>query len=302
MKDERRTEIKVGLTVIIGIIVFLGILLWAKNASLFSNEKTLRIHFDQAAALATGDPVMVNGVRKGRVTEVSAQNDGALVKIALEEDTDLRKDAKFSIMMLDLMGGKKIEIVPGTSPQKLDFSEIQKGKFGGDISTAMAALSSVQTDLIDVIQQIKISLTELNSFLKDEKFKNDVRTAASNLNTLTERLNKIIETNKADIDKIVKSGSALLAKTNALVDSNKENFSALLKESLAAVKSANALTDSLQSFLQETRAGKNNLGKLIEDKKMITNLQDAANKLNELIDILIKQLKNEGINVDANIF
>ena len=43
MKEQRKTEIKVGLTVIFGILIFLWIFGWAKNLSIRSSENFLKI-------------------------------------------------------------------------------------------------------------------------------------------------------------------------------------------------------------------------------------------------------------------
>jgi hypothetical protein len=47
MKDDRKTEIKVGLTVLVGILIFIWIFGWAKNFSLKSNEHVVKVKFDK---------------------------------------------------------------------------------------------------------------------------------------------------------------------------------------------------------------------------------------------------------------
>jgi hypothetical protein len=46
----------------------------------------------------------------------------------------------------------------------------------------------------------------------------------------------------------------------------------------------------------------NNIGKLLYDENIIKDLKLTLKQVNELTSILIEQLKNEGVNVDANIF
>jgi phospholipid/cholesterol/gamma-HCH transport system substrate-binding protein len=154
MKNKSKTEIRVGIITIASIIVVLWILGWAKNIDPLDEKLLLNIKFDSVAGLNVGDPVAINGVKKGYVNNISSIDNGVLVNVTLEKDVIINEDAKISVMMLDLMGGKIIEINPGQSKKTIDFSITQAGSFSGDISTAMAALSSVQNDLIDLVLQL----------------------------------------------------------------------------------------------------------------------------------------------------
>ena len=69
MKDQSKTEIKVGIMVIVGTLVFLWIIGWAKNFSISTSEKFLEVKFPTVAGLEADDPVTVNGVRKGTVQD-----------------------------------------------------------------------------------------------------------------------------------------------------------------------------------------------------------------------------------------
>ena len=57
MKDLRKTEIRVGITVIVGLLIFIWILSWAKNFSLSSNQKSLLVKFNSVAGLEIGDTI-----------------------------------------------------------------------------------------------------------------------------------------------------------------------------------------------------------------------------------------------------
>ena len=301
MKNQRKTEIKVGLTVVIGLLLLVWILGWAKNVSVLSEKKILKIEFDNAAGLAPGDAVMVNGVRKGKVESVTVSGSGVLVSAALDPDVKLKRDAQFSIMMLDLMGGKKIEISPGSEEQPLDFSKVQHGTFKGDIATAMAALSSVQSDLIEVIQEIKFALKETNSFLKDEEFKADLKNTVVNLSSLTKGLNTLIAENREGLKDLINNGNKLASSADSLLAKNGSNFTQLIAGSKSFVEKSNAVLDSVNLFLSQTRAKKNNLGKALYDKTVLKNLAKSIERINKLTKVLLEQLKSEGINVDAKI-
>ena len=66
-------------------------------------------------------------------------------------------------------------------------------------------------------------------------------------------------------------------------------------------KSDTLLTD-LNNLTKETMNQQNNVGKLLYDEDVIKDLKQTLKQVNDLTSILIEQLKNDGINVDANIF
>ena len=124
MNNEKKTEIKVGITIIVALLLFIFVYGWAKNFSLNSNNKLLYIKFPTVAGLEIGDMVSVNGVRKGLVESITSDDNHALVQVIFNEEVNLKQDATFSIMMLDLMGGKKIEIKAGDSDQFLNYDTL----------------------------------------------------------------------------------------------------------------------------------------------------------------------------------
>ncbi len=302
MKQTKKTEIKVGITVAVGIILFLWIFGWAKNYRLNSERKIVKVEFGSVAGLETGDAVTINGVRKGYVEDIRNSGNSVLVTVNLDDDVKLKKDATFSILMLDLMGGKKIEINPGNDTRELNYSEIQTGKFLGDISTAMAMLSSVQNDLVDVIKEVKISLTNLNDVFGKKEFFENLENTVNNLSELTVEFKSLLKNQKPEIEKLVKNSNALAENVNNMILENKNNLRTTVESASAVLSEMKKMITKINRLSDETVNRKNNLGKILYDENLIKNLKSSLEKLNKLSGILIEQLQNEGVNVDANIF
>ncbi|MBI9072289.1 MAG: MCE family protein [Melioribacteraceae bacterium] len=302
MQNQKKTNIKVGITVLVSIILVIFVYGWTKNIDLFSEKKILKINFDSVAGLEKGDAVTINGVKKGFVEDIISTNNSVLVKCTMNNDVVLRSDAKFSVMMLDLMGGKKIEISPGNNNGILDFENVQNGIFAGDISTAMAMLSSVQTDLVDVIKEVKISLTNINSFLADETFNENVKSTLAGIENLTEKLNTSIEENRAGIKKLITSGIEFTEASRMLIEENKTDISETLTESKKLLENGNKLIKKINELALQVQNKENNLGKLLYDEEFLIQIKNSMRQLEKLTKILTEQLEGEGINVDANIF
>jgi phospholipid/cholesterol/gamma-HCH transport system substrate-binding protein len=301
MKDQRKTEIRVGITVIIGLLLFLWILGWAKNFSLVSNEKETTVKFRNVAGLEIGDNVTISGVRKGYVKDMQIKDNDVYVTLSLDEDVKLNKDASFSVAMLDLMGGKRIEIDPGTSNEAFNYSEIHNGKFMSDIPFVMSMVGNMQKDIAGSLKDIEITLKSLNSYLTDENLHKDVKNSVSNLSEVTEKLKLILNENREDIRKLIENSNALTGDAKKMINENKDNIASSLGSLKDVLQKTDTLLTKINSFAAETNEKKNNLGKLIYDKDFYDDLNKSLNQLNSLTKILIKQLQDEGVKVDAHI-
>ncbi len=302
MKNEKKTEIRVGLTVLIGVLFFIWILGWAKNFSLKSNEQNISVRFENVAGLEIGDAVTVNGMKKGYVREMFVKPNYVIVELSVDNDIQLKKDASFAISMLDLMGGKKVEIFPGESSEPFDNNKVADGKFYADIPSVMSLFGSVQDDLVTVLKDVKVSLYSMNKYLTDEKLSSNVRASINNLNELTQKLNVILSENRNDIKALTTNAVELTQKSNELLKNNKENIQELFVNLKSVFLKSDTLITKLNSLTKETMDQQNNVGKILYDESIIKDLKQTLKQVNELTSILIDQLKNDGVNVDAHIF
>ena len=302
MKDQRKAEIKVGITVIAGFIIFLWIFGWAKNFTLSAHRKEVTVEFSSVAGLGIGDPVTINGVRKGYVDDMKISNNKVITYLNFDPDIILHQDAKFSVMMLDLMGGKKIEVNPGSSATDLDYKQLQHGNFEGDVASAMAMLGTVQNDLVDVVREVKVSLTALNKTLTDQKFTNELKASVTNLSKLTENLNMLVKNNSADINKLLKTGSELAKDVDGFVVKNRDSISVTLSSVHTVLNTSKDLLEKINRMVDETNSGRNNLGKLMNDPELMNDLKATISQAKDLIKLLFEQLKSKGVEVNAHIF
>ena len=73
---SRRTEIQVGITVLVALGVTLWGVTWLKELSLARKVRVWTVTFPQTGGLSSSDEVQVNGLRKGNVEKVTLASDG----------------------------------------------------------------------------------------------------------------------------------------------------------------------------------------------------------------------------------
>ena len=302
MENETKSNVKVGVTVFVGIILFVLVIIWAKNLSFFSEQKRIVVSYSMVPGLELGDLVTVNGVRSGNVVEIAQKYSHVLVTLTLDKDVKLQKDATFNLMMLDLMGGKKIEISPGVSPEEMNYEEVQQGIFSGDVSTMMVMLNSLQSDLVGIIKDVRKSLDIVSELYDEGEFKDELYDILKSTKELTSDVSALVKENDETIKSLLNQTDKLAKNANNLIEENDEKISTLLNKLNETAGKTNELIANMNALMDETKNKNNNLGKILYDEELFTKLKETLNELNELSKIVNEQMKGEGFKVDADIF
>lgn len=301
MKNDRKTELKVGITVTVAILFFLWVFGWAKNYSLADSRKEVSVLFDNVAGLEIGDQATVNGVRKGFVESVTIHNDGVHVILSFDSDTKLQSDASFSVTMLDLMGGKRVEVYPGLASSELDYTKTHQGQFVADIPKVMELVGNFSGSIPSIMNKVDSSLTALNNLVSDIQMQNSIKNSVSNLEDISVKLNAMINENRNGIKTLVQNSVDLTNETKVLISDNKELINSTLRDVNTLLQTTDRVVKEIEGLLTETKNKNNSLGKALYDEKLISDLQETLTTVKELTKVLVDQLKGEGVNVNAKI-
>ena len=302
MRNERKAEIKVGITTIISLIIFLWIMGWSKNFIRTSSDVEINIIFDNVSGLELDDDVTIRGLRKGFVKDIILDRNIIIVKISIDQKVDLRKDAVFWLATVDLMGGKKIEIIPGIVNEKLNYDVLHTGEFLSDFSTMMETIGSVKYDLLEIIDDIKVSLNSLTSYLTDEEMKIDLKSSLKNLNVLTYKLNDMLGENRENISTIIENTAVFSEDAKMFIDENKEDLNDSVLKLKSLLNKSDSLVNQFNYITTQTIEGDNNLGKVFYDDSLFVKITETFNLLNQISKVILYQLEQGGVKVDANIW
>ena len=124
-------EFWVGLFVLCGIVAMALLAFQVGNTSLmgFGDDYRVYARFDNIGGLSMKAPVSIGGVKVGRVTGISIdqQTFQAVVELSISKDQDsIPVDSSASILTAGLLGAQFIGLVPGAEAEYLqDGSEIE---------------------------------------------------------------------------------------------------------------------------------------------------------------------------------
>jgi phospholipid/cholesterol/gamma-HCH transport system substrate-binding protein len=302
MKNQRNTEIKVGITVLLGLIVFIWILGWTKNFTFTSSDHKVKVKFDNVSGLEIGNDVTVNGVKEGHVQDLNVDKNSVIVTLSVNDEVQLMKDATFSLEMTDLMGGRKIDINLGYSNEPIDLEVVQTGIYRTDIAGLVTALGDLQGNVDVIIKEATEVLQGINIFVKDETFKNDIKQGISNLNKVSLKLEQVLSENQQNLKEITQNTKELTLETKTFIKENNETLQRTLKNLDIVMTKSDSLLTTLNQLSQETVSGKNNLGKILYDDSLYVNLIESIKTLKQLSKTFLEQIENDGLKVDAYIF
>ncbi|MBE3604835.1 outer membrane lipid asymmetry maintenance protein MlaD [bacterium] len=109
----------------IGALIVLSVKLG--NVELFPRPGyTLYANFDNIAGLKTGDNVEIAGVKVGRVTTISLQNNRAHVGMFIWQGVDIDSEAIASVLTSGLIGDKYVSIALGAGENLKDGGTIRQ--------------------------------------------------------------------------------------------------------------------------------------------------------------------------------
>lgn len=301
MKDTMKTNIKVGITVLIAIFILLYILGWAKRITIAGDYNVIKMKFNSVSGLEIGDHITVNGVKQGKVSDIILNGNSVIVKGLLPKKIVLKKDAFARVEMMDLMGGKKIEINPGNSDELFDINQLLEGKIATDIPGALSMVGNVEQDLKIIILDTRNLLEKINRSFTDEDMLTSLRASIKNLENISNQLNKLLIEHDKEISSTLKNLNNITSITDSLLVNNADSLFATMNSTKQLISNLNSLIVKIDTLLYQTTSGENNLGKALYNKDLYNNLNQSIDKLDKITTILLKQLEEKGIKVDAKL-
>jgi phospholipid/cholesterol/gamma-HCH transport system substrate-binding protein len=300
--NEERTDIKVGLTVLVGIVVLLVGIGYAKQWTVGRHEEIVTAKFSTAGGLERGDPVMIGGIKRGTVRTVEANGDSAIVSMTLDQPAELRKDASAVISMLEVMSGKKVEIFPGSSKDTLPPGAYIHGTYSGDISSLVGMLTSLSGTFASISGQADTLLTSLNAIIHDDTLKSKLkRTLDLADGTLTDvdaaasRAAKLLSENGPAITKTLADADSTLHNLSSIMGENRAGIRVLIDSGGRAIADARSAMARVDSLLASGDRKNTLLYRLTKDEGFAMRLDSTVTSLQKLLE----QIRKQGL--DANI-
>jgi phospholipid/cholesterol/gamma-HCH transport system substrate-binding protein len=316
-KQLRWSELRVGITVIVASVTLaILVFLISGTSGIFTNKIRLVVYFDNAEGIRSGQPVDLEGVPIGNVTNVriipSRRPNPVEVtmKISGKYADSIRlgevgKDGKrtngytATVQTAGVLGESFIDINSpplAVGPAATDGSELMAGNTPGYQDVLRSSQRTLQNvDVLlrqatDILASVQSSKGTLGQVINDPTMINKINTILNQLQGLLNDVNS----GKGTIGQLFTDKTLAVKATDAIdkldrlvddINNGKGNLGKLVKdESLynevhQTVRQAHKLMDDLN-------AGRGPAGKLLKDEEMARKLQNTIDKLSDITDRL----------------
>lgn len=301
MSERKFSEIKVGVFVFVAAFIVLATLFWAKGFMVSKGQNDLKAYFKNVSGLNIGDPVTVNGVRKGKVQSFDLEGDSVKVELTLEKTVKIRKDYKIEIAMLELMGGKQVLISPGVDNEEIDYEKPLNGITGSDITSMMKNVNEVTQDVKGLLKKfdttvadLDVTIKNVNDIVGDKAMQFNLKNTLLNLNTASNHLNLLLSENRTTFKDITGKVGKTVDNVNGILDENGPQVKSTFKDIQTLTTRIDTLITGINAIVGDIQMQKGSVGKFMYDDKLYENL----NKSLLEIERLSKKIRKDGIKIN----
>ena len=287
MKISR--EVKTGVLVILGIILFVFGFNYLKGQNLLDATRNFYVVYDNVEGLVPATPVTINGLVVGKVKSINFIDDNSgklLVDLMVDSDFEFSKNSTAQLYDTGIIGGKAIAIIPA-------FDNAENAKRSDYLKASVkAGLTELVTQKLNPLQEkIELAMISADSLLTNLNDIFDAQTKA-NLKSSFAQLNATITSFKStslSINEIVTDNKDKLSNTLTNVDNISNNLSKVT-DSIAQANLGKTIEDlqstvaNFDKMLSSIESGNGSIGKLMKDEKLYNNLEGASKQLEELLE------------------
>ncbi len=297
-----KTEVKVGIFFFVSLAILLVIFEFVAGIPLFTKEYFLKTYFKSIGELNKDNPVKLNGVEVGKVSDIKIVNGKIEVTFRVKNGTPIKTDSVASIKLTSFVGISYVNlsfgspqapiappgsVLPSQEPADLNdiLSRVEStvNSFQSVFTENKDKINSVLGSLDTVLSQAASGRGTIGKLLKDDSLYNQAKDTLASLNQVSNSINN----GKGTLGKLVKDETlynntketmANLGQLAKKMNNSQGTFGKLLNDQTLYDRATEATT-SLNSVLKKIDRGQGTFGKLVNDDSLY---RDAKNTVKQV--------------------
>ena len=273
-------EIKIALVSIIGIIVLFFGLQFLKGLSIFSNDNSYYVSFDDATGLSESAPVYANGYRVGVVKDLDfdySPQGKITATLGLNKQMRVPRGSHAELAS-DLLGNIKINLVLSDDPiNMLNVGDTIKG---GPELGLMSKVVDMVPAFESILPKLDSIMGSLNMLLADPALRNmlhNVEGMTANLDATSRDLRALSSSLNHDIPGLMQKADGVMENTQTLT----ANLSAIdVAQTMAKVDQT---LKNVEQMTNKLNSNEGTLGLLMRDRQLYDNLNSTAADADSLL-------------------
>ena len=273
-------EIKIALVAILAIVVLFFGLQFLKGLTIFSNDDSYYVTFNDVSGLSPSSPIYANGYKVGVVKDIiyDYSPEGKIVAVmGLDKNMRLPQGSHAEIAS-DLLGNIKVNLVLGDNP--LHMLAAGDTISGGAELGMMSKLGSMMPAVEAILPKLDSIMSSLNVLLADPALRNtlhNVEGMTGNLNATSQELRSLSSSLNRDVPGMMHKANGVLDNTQQLT----KNLSAV--DVAAMTASVNKTLENVEQMTRKLNSNEGTLGLLMRDASLYNNLTATAASADSLL-------------------
>ena len=305
------TELRVGLFVLVGLSVLAAGIFYVTGATILGPKYRLITYLPEAAQLASGAPVRLDGVEVGNVQTIrlvprpahgvldKSRSVEVVMRVNRAYQSDILADSIASPVTEGLLGNRYVNITRGTKGAPIPDNGVVTGKEEEAMkevvqrsAEVLGNLQALSTDVRELIAGVQKGRGSLGKLLTDDQAYNHLNSVLARTDTMIAD----VQAGKGTLGKLVNSDEVYTKLDKGLDNVNviltdvrggKGTIGKLMYDPVLYDQTKEAISHG-NALLRDAREGKGTLGKLVTDDSLFNNLRSAsanvataASKLND---------------------
>ncbi len=298
-------EAKLGMVFLLAIIIFVWGLFYLKEWRVTGDTYLVEVRLSSAVGVKSTDPILVGGVRIGKVEAVRLDDLTPIVILRIDEPYEIPEDSQVEVISRSVMGEKSINIRKGISTKRVPPGGKMEGTTAPGISDMFTQVDSVTVNMRNLLENANILL--------DPERDKSIKSSLAGVHDLTIELQKTLKRESVQLNRVMANMDSLVGNVKDLSETERTKVSNTLDNLESTSGRLSAMLDELQTtttaldnILTRIDRGEGTIGKLLQDERLYDDAVRVAGKMDRLmtsLDELVVDLKsNPGRYVTVEIF
>lgn len=283
-----RTEVKIGLIVVLAGLIFYTGIRFFKDLPIFKQAITYHTELSNSLGLVRGNAVALNGVSVGIVTKVEFIPTGIHVAFSVQDDVVLTRGALASVGGMGLVGSVQLNLTPGPidtpiyPPGSLIPSTIQPDIFTDLANRTPEVLSRVDT----VLAGSSLAISAATELLTEPEGQMQLTLEA--IRSSADAFQAVLLAEQGSLQSVLKDIENLSSVVEAFTADSLGSTTANIKEAVdrlsVNLELLEATTHELNTLLSSINDGQGTLGKLATEDSLYLEMHGASAALRRILE------------------
>ncbi len=275
-------EAKLGMVFLLAIIIFVWGLFYLKEWRITGDTYLVEVRLSSAVGVKNTDPILVGGVRIGKVESVALDGLTPIITLRIDEPFKIPVDSQVEVISRSVMGEKSINIRKGVSEQMIPPGGKIEGTSAPGISDMFTQVDSVTVNFRDLLKNANILL--------DPDREKSIKSSLAGMHDLTVEVQKAIKRESAQFARVLANMDSLVVNAKNLSETEKAKVSSTLDNLESTSGRMSSMMDELQTtttaldnIITRIDRGEGTLGKLVQDETLYEDVVGVAANMDRLV-------------------